>query len=174
LKVLDCFPLTSNPRAGTLDRVFLSVSVPSQGCLGCVAMDVAHPYRTTLGGVGSECLSPVFPWWDGLSGSGGFSEVVLYGASLWAFAGPFCTQGKLPMSFLIAYYQILLGGQICCWFQQGATALLHYHLCSGGFVLACPQQAKEAQHCAQPHCHAHLARLYIHSGGTGLAPLGYR
>jgi hypothetical protein len=37
--------------------------------LGCVTMDVAPPYQTALGGVGSGCLSPSFPWWDGPSGA---------------------------------------------------------------------------------------------------------
>jgi hypothetical protein len=44
--------------------------------LGYVAMDVAPPYQTALGGVSSGYLSPGFPWCDWLSGVGRFSDVV--------------------------------------------------------------------------------------------------
>jgi hypothetical protein len=56
--------------------------------LGCVAMDGASIYQTSLGeGIHLGCLNPGSTWGDGLSGSAcysvdGFSRVVLQGAGM--------------------------------------------------------------------------------------------
>jgi hypothetical protein len=41
-----------------------------------VAMDIASPYWTVLWGIGSRCLSPVFPWSVGVSGTVRISDVI--------------------------------------------------------------------------------------------------
>jgi hypothetical protein len=94
-----------------------------------------------------KVFEPSFPWWNRLPGSSGFSKVVPPVAGLWTVVGPFCPQGKLQLGFLIthfsAHYQILQGGQICCWFHQVAAppSLSLWQLS----VMPCLQQAKTAQ-----------------------------
>jgi hypothetical protein len=59
------------------------LSLLKVGMLGCMEMGVAPLYWAALGvRISSGCLSPGFPWWDGLSEAGGFSEVVPQGAGL--------------------------------------------------------------------------------------------
>jgi hypothetical protein len=40
------------------------------------------PYRTALWGIGLGYLNPGFPWWDGLSDAGEFTQVVWLGAGM--------------------------------------------------------------------------------------------
>jgi hypothetical protein len=60
----------------------VSLSLLKICMLGYVAMDVAHPFWTALGGIRSGCLNLGFPWWDGPSSAGRFSEVVPLEAGL--------------------------------------------------------------------------------------------
>jgi hypothetical protein len=43
----------------------VSLSLLKIGMLGCVAVSVAPPYQTALGGIGSGFLSSSFPLWMG-------------------------------------------------------------------------------------------------------------
>jgi hypothetical protein len=62
--------------------------------LGYMAMNGAPPYQTAFEGIDSGCLSLGFPWWDGPSGVGGFSEVVLERSWDVNSPQPSCLQGK--------------------------------------------------------------------------------
>jgi hypothetical protein len=89
------------------------------------------PMGQLPGEISLWCLSPDFPWWYGLCGAGGFSEVILPEAGLWVVTRPFCPQGKQKLSFWVNHFsahdQFLQGGQICCWFYQMAAVLLCQH-----------------------------------------------
>jgi hypothetical protein len=56
-------PLTSNPGDGSLiGAISVSLSLLKVVMLGCVVMDIALPCPTSVGGVGSKCLSSGFSW----------------------------------------------------------------------------------------------------------------
>jgi hypothetical protein len=66
------------------------VSLPllNVGMLDCMAMDVAPPYQTALGGIHSGCLSPGCSWWDGSSG--------VEGSPKWSHEEVRCEQSPAP------------------------------------------------------------------------------
>jgi hypothetical protein len=79
MSVLGSFLLFQIQVLTVLTRDF-SMSLPflKGGMLDYVAMDIDPPYQTaSLGKDQLRCLIPGFPWWDGPSGAGGFSEVLL-------------------------------------------------------------------------------------------------
>jgi hypothetical protein len=62
LKVLEFFFCLQIQVLAALTGAFsVSLFLLKVGMLGCVAMDIASPYWTVLWGIGSRCLSPVFP-----------------------------------------------------------------------------------------------------------------
>jgi hypothetical protein len=82
-KCSGLFPLISNLGVDNFSRVLtVKFSVLKVGIWTAVAIDVAPPYWTTLRVICSGYLSPGFLWWDGISGGGEFSEVLLRGAGI--------------------------------------------------------------------------------------------
>jgi hypothetical protein len=85
-----------------------SLSLINVGVLCCVSMDVAPPYWTTLGEIGSGYLIPGFPWWNGSSVTGRFFKVILPGTGLNSYysLSSIGQVSELELSFLMDCFSV--------------------------------------------------------------------